>query len=428
MAFWKKKAEVREEQVLEAPESAEADLLRAALSPDKVNKQMALDIPAVSACVNKISDTVASLSVKLYKRSDEGIAEEVTDDERVAILNSRTGDTLDAFQLKKALVTDMYLDKGGYAYIESSRGKVKSIRYVDPSAISFYTGTDPIFKDYRVLVNGKKYEGYKFLKLLRNTQNGWSGASIVDDSPLLLSILYATGVYERNLVKTGGNKKGFLESAHKLTKDAMKALKDAFRNLYSNSNENVVVLNEGLAFKESTNTSVEMQLNENKRTNSAEICEIFQIPPAIITGGATPEDKLLYYEGCIIPLLARFDTAINQVLLQESERGDYFFAFDYEELVKADLGTRYQAYETGLKNGFLQLDDVRKKEKLPSFGLDFIKLGLQDVLFYPDSKEIYTPNTNKMATIGEGEVQPAESDNNVPAATEKEQQEGGEKV
>ena len=65
MAFWKKKTEVREEQVLEAPESAEADLLRAALSPDEVNKQMALDIPAVSACVNKISDTVASLSVKL---------------------------------------------------------------------------------------------------------------------------------------------------------------------------------------------------------------------------------------------------------------------------------------------------------------------------------------------------------------------------
>ena len=30
-------------------------------------------------------------------------------------------------------------------------------------------------------------------------------------------------------------------------------------------------------------------------------------------------------------------------------------------MVRADLGTRYQAYETGLKNGFLQLDDVRKK-------------------------------------------------------------------
>jgi hypothetical protein len=31
-----------------------------------------------------------------------------------------------------------------------------------------------------------------------------------------------------------------------------------------------------------------------------------------------------------------------------------------------------------------------------------------------------------MATIGEGDAQPAESDNNVPAATEEEQQEGGE--
>ena len=38
-------------------------------------------------------------------------------------------------------------------------------------------------------------------------------------------------------------------------------LRAAFRDLYSNDVENVVVLNEGLEFQESSNTAVEMQLN-----------------------------------------------------------------------------------------------------------------------------------------------------------------------
>ena len=52
-----------------------------------------------------------------------------------------------------------------------------------------------------------------------------------------------------------------------------------------------------------------------------------------------------------------------------------------------------------LKNGFLQIDDVRKKEKYPALGLNFIKLGLQDVLYNPATGEIYTPNTDKSSSL-----------------------------
>jgi hypothetical protein len=38
---------------------------------------------------------------------------------------------------------------------------------------------------------------------------------------------------------------------------------------------------------------------------------------------------------------------------------------------------------------------------LPPLGLEFIKLGLQDVLYFSEKSEIYTPNTNKIAKLGE---------------------------
>ena len=64
-------------------------------------------------------------------------------------------------------------------------------------------------------------------------------------------------------------------------------LREAWRNLYSNNSEDVMVLNEGMDFQESSSTSVEMQLNENKQTNGTEICKLFGIPPSILLGGAT---------------------------------------------------------------------------------------------------------------------------------------------
>lgn len=405
-----RKKEVREEPANSA-EIYVDPLLQVIMSSEEVDRDKIMNIPSVSACINKIGDTVSSLDIKLYRRKD-GKIEEVIGDMRTLLLNEETGDTLDAAQFKKAMIADMYLSKGGYAYVNKVGSKVKSIHYVYARDVSFLTNDDPIFKDYKILVNAGTYEGWQFIKLLRNTQNGYRGESIIEESPILLSIVYSAQLFERNLVKTGGNKKGFIQSTSRLTKDAMTALKTAFRNLYSNNSENVVVLNDGLSFKESSNSSVELQLNENKETNNDDICKIFLVPPSIINGGATEEDKKQYIDGCILPILHRFERAINSVLLNEDEKEQLFFAFDTSDLVKGDVEKRFNAYKTALDAGFMQLDEVRKNEKLPEFGLNFIKLGLQDVLYYPDKDAIYTPNTNKLSKMNEGDCEDIENEEN----------------
>ncbi len=397
MGLFRRKQEVREEQIVDET-SISDPILKAILGKDDIDRENIMNVPSISACVNKIGDTISSLEIKLYEKKGDRI-EEVKDDSRLALLNADTGDTLDACQFKKAMIMDMYLDKGGYAYVNKVGSEVKSIHFVEARSISFQKNTDPIFKDYKITVNGRSYEGWQFIKLLRNTTDGHRGKSLIEESSTLLSIIYSAQMFEKNMVKTGGNKKGFIQATHRLTKEAMTALKKAFRNLYSNNSENVVILNDGLSFKESSNTSVELQLNENKKTNGDDVCKVFLVPPSIINGGASEEDKKQYIEGCIIPNLNRFERAINSVLLREDEKESKFFAFDTSDLLKGDIEKRFSAYKTALDSGFMQLDEVREKEKLPAFGLDFIKLGLQDVLYYPKTNEIYTPNTNKVSKV-----------------------------
>jgi HK97 family phage portal protein len=251
-------------------------LLRALIGSTAITRAQALNIPSVRSCINFVADTVAMLPIKLYQEKD-GKTEEARGDPRTKLPNDETADTLDSVQFWRALLPDYYLGKGGYAYIRKDRNQFTGLYYVDESQLSIIKNVDPIYKDYDFLVGGNRYKPFDFLKILRNSKDGAQGTSITEENGLILSVVYNSLVFEEALVKKGGNKKGFLKSKNKLTKDAIDILKDAWRNLYGNNTESVVVLNDGLEFQEASNTSVEMQLNENKETNSAEICKLFNI-------------------------------------------------------------------------------------------------------------------------------------------------------
>lgn len=389
-------------------ESDAGFLLRAILSNGDLTKDQAMNIPAFAACVNKVAETISTIPIRLYKLVD-GKLEEIVEDTRTRLLNDDTGDALDGVQFKRALIKDYLTGKGGYAFINRTGNRIKSLHYVKEAEISFMYSSDPIFKDYDIMIQGTRYKPFEFLKVLRNTEDGRSGKSVVTESREALSVPYHSLKYEKVMVETGGNKKGFIKSPKKLTQPAMDSLKEAWRNLYQNNSENVVILNEGLEFQESSNTSVEMQLNENKKTNSDEICKLFNMPPAMINGGATEQDKINFVQYCLNPILKELECALNRDLLLELEKGSYYFAADTSELTKGDIEKRFRAYETASKNGFMQIDEIRLKENLPPLGLDFVRLGLQDVLYDPETKQFYMPNMNQtggleMPVKKEGEI------------------------
>lgn len=388
LRFWRKK----EERM-----SLEEILLKAGVLTDNITKKEALNLPSVSACVEMISNTVAVLPIKLYKENKSKVEEVI--DERIALLNDDTKDTLDGFQFKKAIVEDYLLNGAGYAYINRQRNKIKSLHYVDYESLGISINSNAIFKYYDILVDGATYKEYEFLKVTRKTKDGITGTGIIKENNQALAAAYNSLVFENTLVKTGGNKKGFLKAQGRLSQGAITELKLAWDNMYKNNTENVIVLNNGLEFQESSNTSVEMQLNENKKTNSTAICSMFNISPSLLEGKSTDTEYNNFIKIAILPILKAIETALNKNLLLPSEKGSFYFAFDTKELLKGDIEKRFKAYEIATRNGIMQVDEVRYIEDLEPLGLDFIKLGLQDVLYNPKTKEIYTPNTNKSTNI-----------------------------
>lgn len=395
MKFWKKKQETR----AETQEAAVSGLIQSLLGKDEISKEMALEITTVSGSINLIANIVSSLPIRLYKKENDK-TEIIKDDNRVRLLNVDTGDTLTATQFWKAMIEDYYMDRGGYAYINKVGTDIRSIHYVSQDHISLLKNTDPIFKDYDVYVDGVRYYPHNFLKILKKSKDGCESQSIVAENQLQLAIAYNSMLFENTLVKKGGNKKGFLQSAKKLSQEAIDYLKNGFRKLYGNNSENVVILNDGVTFKESANTSVEMQLNENKETNSKEITKLFGITPGMLNGTASSIEVDNTIKFGLAPLFKDIEASLNRDLLLESEKGSYYFAFDAKEINRASIKDRYDAYEKALKGHFLQIDEIRNMENMEPLGIEWLELGLNSVLYNPKTKEIYTPNTDSHQDLG----------------------------
>ena len=367
-----------------------------------VTREQTLEIPTIQACISKLAKSISMLPVRLYRKSD-GKPEEITDDDRVRLLNGDTGDTLNTVEFWEALLDDYFTGSGGWAFIHTGGRKFKSIHYVDCNYVSFGENADPIFKAYNVLINGKAYFDFQFIKLLRKTHDGHTNIPIQEENGKLISAAYNELKLEINMSKSGGCKGGFMKSKNKLSQPVMDDIKAGYEDLYNSFDgdraKKVLILNDGMEFQEISSTAAEMQINENKRANAMELCKIFGFPHTIIDGGASEEDRRQYVQA-VTAIVNQIETELDKVFLLESEKEEgYYWAFDMTELTRGSIRERYEAYKIGIDSHFLQADEVRRLEDLEPQGFNFMTLGLGDVLLDPVKREIYTPNTNSYASL-----------------------------
>lgn len=374
-------------------------LLMLLIRQEPITREQAMSIPAFAGCVRFISETAAGLPVKLYRQEGQEIVE-VADDPRVALLNEDTKDVLNGWQFKQALSADILIEGGGYAYINRYRNRVESLHYVAKQHISFLPGADPINKHCGIMVAGKEYRDFEFIKATRTTKDGVRGQGILEENTLPLALAYNTLRYENGMVKTGGNRRGFLKAEKKIDDEALKKLRAAWEKFNSSDSAGMMVLNAGLDFKETSATSVEMQLNERKKTYSSDISSLFGVSQSVLSGSPSEDEYSASVKIAVLPILAAIESALDHDLLLEGEKPTHYWRFDTKELLRGSIEKRYAAYKAAIDSNVLQIDEARYMEDLKPLGLNYIKLGLQDVLYDPNTKEFFIPNMNQTGTVG----------------------------
>ena len=369
-------------------------LLQALVNRDVLTREQIKMIPQVASDLDMVTSTFATIPFRLYRHDvadGKDVVVRVSDDPRVAMINEDTRDTLDAFQMKKAVCEDYFLgyNGGGYIYINREGNRPTGLYYVKSEDVAILENFEPIFKEYQINVYAKLYEPYEFIKLLRNTRNGMYGESIVRELNDAMQAAYEAILFQVKTLKRGGNKKGFLTSKRKLNADEVKLLKDTWRYMYSSSTDNAPVLNEGVEFKESSSNPTELQINESIETLNKEIDALFHLS----------DDHEEFVRNAILPIGKAFETSLNRDFLREDEKGRYFWAADYSELLKASMKERYEAYEKAKSSGWITINEIRKMENMEAIdGMNVLNVGLGAALYSVDGvidrERFYVPNTD----------------------------------
>ena len=155
-------------------------------------------------------------------------------------------------------------------------------------------------------------------------------------------------------------------------------------------------------FKPITLPPDQSQFLETRKFQINEIARIFRIPPHMIgdleraTFSNIENQSLEFVKYTLDPWVVRLEMSFQRALLRESEKRDYFIKLNVDGLLRGDYASRMQGYATGIQNGFLSPNDVRRLEDMNTiehgdiYAMNGNMLKLQDVGAYArtlDKKE-----------------------------------------
>jgi len=158
-----------------------------------------------------------------------------------------------------------------------------------------------------------------------------------------------------------------LMSDNELTSDQAVELKQAWIAGNGGRQRGPAVLSGGVKYQPLEFSSVDMELLDSRRYNALQVCTLFGVNPHLVgvpttdskTYSNVQQDSQFFVRFTLRPLAIKIEEALS-TLLPRGQRA----VFNFDAVLRADTQTRYDAYETALRAGFMTVDEVRALEGL----------------------------------------------------------------
>lgn len=332
------------------------------------------NLSAIFACVQIISETVATLPLVVYRLRGEG--KSPAPDHPVARLFSREPNTLQTPVEFLEMVTAHCLLRGN-AYAEivrDNRGAPAELIPLHPDRVAVlriprtrrvvYDVSDPEGGTRRLLAE-------EMLHLKDRSDDGWVGKSRLARARETFQTAAATERFAGATYRNGASLSGVLSMPDRLTEAAAKRLSASFDEHKGAGNAGkVAVLEEGLKWTAISVSPIDAQMLESRRFSVEQIARLFRVPPPVLGdlshGSYSNVTELgrWFYQHTIMPWLTKWERTIERSLFSEEGRRTHEVEFDADALVRGDMLARFQAYRIGREIGLYSANDLRRFESL----------------------------------------------------------------
>ena len=338
------------------------------------------NIPEVRSAIEKISDIFSSMPI-YHRVTDKSGYSVYKDDPTIRVLTYKPSPAQNGSQFIKEAVTRLLLDNN--VFIEplfdySKRGALKSI-YVIPSSYFRIEMAENLSKAYVQFLDAKnnpttRYDLNDVIYISRFCSLFGSGENKLGLYETVLKSLaeqivnVARPDKPRAILQSNQTGQGQLKEKDK---------KGTMESVRANFADNV----QGLVYFDKMWTITPINWTENDVNQALMklviniVYNYFGINENIMNNKGTEIEMAMFVNTTIKPLALQFEREFTNKLFTETE---YYFGhrieFDYQPLLITTITSKTSWSQTGLRNGFLNIDEVREQ-----FGYSPLLNGLGQV-------------------------------------------------
>jgi len=371
----------------------------------EVSPDSAIRMSTVYACVRLLGDTISSLPMGAYvRRGRNRISYAGVYGETPAWVNNPNPESTRLEFLEQVLAS---LNLRGNAFILTVRndmGEVVELYCINPEFVRIKRNNinEPIY--YEVRINQtNNYDGTesylsagKTMILTKDEMlhiplfklpGSLYGLGPIEAARMTIGAALAADTYAASYFGNAANPGGIIEVPGELTEDQAGTIGRDWNITHSGPYRagKIGVLTGGAIFKPLQINASDAQLLEVRRFGVEDIARLFRCPISLLghpVAGAmsfasVEAQNLSFVQHSLRPLLERLEQAFSNLLPER----DGFVKFNLDALLRGTTNERFTAYTTGLREGFLSLNDVRSTEDLSPLGEvgDQYRVPLQNI-------------------------------------------------
>lgn len=388
----------------------------------RVSELTALQTSTVLACVNIISNAIASLPLQVFEKSfkDGRVSKKVAHNHPLFdLLHIEPNFEMTSPTWRKTAMASALLWGNSYSEIQRSSddnsilaiwprnpARTRPVRLLEPMEIEgtkysigtmVYEVNESIVGSAITDINSnhdKDDLGQKRIVLAEDmlhipglSLDGRLGQPTIQLSRQIIGLALAQEKQAAKFWANSARPAGILQTPGALADKAKETLRRSWREAHGGENQhNTAVLEQGVTYTKIACTPEEAQNIDSRKFQRIEIANVFGVPARMVDGDehaarSTAEQSAIeLLNFCLNPWLVAFEAEFKRKLFPKVGRsaGKYIARFDTRGLKYPDAASRSTFYGNGKQNGYLTTNDIRELE-----GLNPIEDGSGDICWMP---------------------------------------------
>lgn len=198
-----------------------------------------------------------------------------------------------------------------------------------------------------------------------------NGVGVLEEGSMALEGANGLDKYSKNVINTGFNARGVIESEKIMSKHSRQSLTAMLKRFFSGGKNAGKILNldDGMKFKGLSLSPADMNLLQQKSFTVEDIARLLKMPIYMLGASGSSmvysnveQTQLMFLQMTIDTILRLIEDTFNKYLLTEDEKeSGFFFEFNTQNMLRTTPEKEILMYANAVKGSLITVNEARRK-------------------------------------------------------------------